>query len=336
MTSNILVWLQLGGCALVIFLAGPFLVHYAERISTATGLSQSWIGLFLLATATSLPELVTGISSVTVAGAPDIAVGDALGSCVYNLLLLVLLDAFTRDESVYGRIDQRHILTAGFGVVMLALVGMLMLVARDDLDLRLFHVSIYSPFLIVLYFVAMRAAFFYDKKLAIMSDDPPSPTEGSLGGAVRGYAMAAIVVVTVGIWLPFIGQQIAQIMAWETSFVGTLFIAGTTSLPELVVVITAMRLGRIDMAIAGLLGSNLFDILIIALDDIAYTDGSIYAAVSPVHAVSALAAVMMSGIFTVALLYRPGNRFFGMIGWVSIALITVFLLSSYILYLQGV
>ncbi|WP_417622484.1 sodium:calcium antiporter [Parasphingorhabdus sp.] len=336
MTSYILVWLQLGGCALVICLAGPFLVHYAERISASTGLSQSWIGLFLLATATSLPELVTGISSVAAAAAPNIAVGDALGSCVYNLLLLVLLDAFTRDESVYGRIDQRHILTAGFGVVMLALVGMLVLVARDDLDLRFYHVSIYTPLLIVLYFVAMRAAFFYDKKLAIMSDGPPWEPDGSLGKAIRGYAIAAAVVVIIGIWLPFIGQQIAEIMSWKTSFVGTLFIAGTTSLPELVVIITAMRLGRIDMAIAGLLGSNLFDILIIAIDDIAYVDGSIYAAASPVHAVSALAAVMMSGIFTVALLYRPGNRFFGIIGWVSIALITVFLLSSYILYLQGV
>ena len=129
MTSELLVWLQLVGCALVITVAGPFLVHYAERISAATGLSQSWVGLFLLATATSLPELVTGISSITVANAPDIAVGDALGSCVYNLLFLVLLDAFTREESVYGQIDQRHILTAGFGIVLLVLVGMLMLVA---------------------------------------------------------------------------------------------------------------------------------------------------------------------------------------------------------------
>ena len=336
MTSNFLVWLQLGGCALVIILAGPFLVRYAERISSITGLSQSWIGLFLLATATSLPELVTGISSITAAGAPNIAVGDALGSCVYNLLLLVLLDALTRDESVYGHIDQRHILTAGFGVIMLALVGMLMLVARGGLDLQFFHVSIYSPFLIILYFVSMRAAYFYDKRLAIDSDRAPPPLPGSLGRAIRGYSITALIVITVGIWLPFVGKQLAEIMAWETSFVGTLFIAGTTSLPELVVVVTAIRLGRIDMAIAGLLGSNLFDILVIALDDIAYTGGSIYSAASPVHAVSALAAVMMSGIFTVALLYRPGNRFFGVFGWVSIALITVFLLSSYVLYLQGV
>ena len=335
MSSALLIWLQLGGCALIITVAGPFLVHYAERISGATGLSQSWVGLFLLATATSLPELVTGISSVTVANAPNIAVGDALGSCVYNLLFLVLLDALTRDKSVYDQIDQRHILTAGFGVVMLALVGMLMLVARGTLDLRIAHVSVYSPLLIILYFVAMRSAFFYDRKLLVLSGVPPSPLTAPLRGAIRGYVIAALVVVAVGIWLPFVGRQLAEIMSWETSFVGTLFIAGTTSLPELVVVLTAMRLGRIDMAIAGLLGSNLFDILVIALDDIAYTDGAIFAAVSPVHAVSALAAVMMSGIFTVALLYRPGNRFFGFIGWVSISLITIFLLSAYVLYLEG-
>jgi len=334
MTPNMMVWLQLGGCALVIILAGPFLVHYAEKISSISGLSQSWIGLFLLATTSSLPELVIGMTSVTIAGVPNIAVGNALGSCVYNLLLLVLLDALTRDKSVYGQIDQRHILTAGFGVVLLALVGMLILVARDDLDLRFLHVSIYSPFLIIIYFVAMRAAYFYDKRLAIGSDPPPLSLPGALSRAVRGYVIAALVVVAIGIWLPFVGQQIAVTMTWKTSFVGTMFIAATTSLPDLVVVISAMRLGRIDMAIAGLLGGILFNLLIIALDDIAYTDGSIYATASPVHAVSAFAAIMMAGIFMVALLYRPGNRFFGKIGWVSISLITVFLLSSYVLYLE--
>lgn len=44
--------------------------------------------MILLATVTSLPELVTGVSAVTMAGAPDIAVGDALGSCVFNLAIL--------------------------------------------------------------------------------------------------------------------------------------------------------------------------------------------------------------------------------------------------------
>ena len=89
------------------------------------------------------------------------------------------------------------------------------------------------------------------------------------------------------------------------------------------------------MAIGNLLGSNLFDILILAIDDLAFTKGSLLSSVSPAHAVSAFAAVIMSGIFIVAVLYRPEERFRGTIGWVSLSLLVIYLLSSYAIYLHG-
>ena len=85
MTGTLLPWLKLGICGLLIGIAGPFLTRYADVIARLTGLSRSWIGLVLLATATSLPELFTGISAVAAANAPNIAVGNVLGSCVFNL-----------------------------------------------------------------------------------------------------------------------------------------------------------------------------------------------------------------------------------------------------------
>jgi cation:H+ antiporter len=122
-------------------------------------------------------------------------------------------------------------------------------------------------------------------------------------------------------------------MGWRTTFVGTLFIAGATSLPELVVTISALRIGAVDMAIANLLGSNLFDILVLAIDDLAYLRGPLLSVASPTHAVTAFAAAVMSGIVIVALLYRPSTRIRGTIGWVSLSLLIVYLLSSYAIYL---
>ena len=138
-----------------------------------------------------------------------------------------------------------------------------------------------------------------------------------------------------GAWLPFVGVEIADVMGWRTTFVGTLFVAGATSLPELVVTISALRVGALNMAIANLLGSNLFDMLVLAIDDLAYLQGPLLSAVSPTHAVTAFAAVIMSGIVIVALLYRPATRFHGTIGWVSLSLLIVYLLSSYAIYLHG-
>jgi cation:H+ antiporter len=89
------------------------------------------------------------------------------------------------------------------------------------------------------------------------------------------------------------------------------------------------------MAIGNLLGSNLFDILILAIDDLAYGKGPLLRAVSPAHAITAFAAAIMSGIFIVAMLYKPETRLGGTIGWVSLSLLVVYLFSFYAIYLLG-
>ncbi len=330
-----LAWLELLVCGAVIAVAGSVLARNGDVIARKTGLSRSWVGLVLLATATSLPELFTGISSVTVAGTPNIAVGDALGSCVFNLLLLVLLDELSRSEPMYRRIDQGHVLTAGFGVITIGAVGALILLGHEQLDLRFYHISSYTPLIIIVYLVAMRASFDYEKRSRGHAPEVDEGEEITLKTAMRRYFVAAAFVVAAGSALPFIGLEIATAMGWKTTFVGTLLIAAATSLPELVVSITALRIGAVDMAIGNLLGSNLFDVLIIAIDDLAYVKGALLPAVSTAHAITAFAAVIMSGIFVVALLYRPETRLRGTIGWVSISMLVVYLFSSYAVYLHG-
>jgi cation:H+ antiporter len=328
-------WLKFAVCAIMIGAAGPVLTHYSDVIARLTGLSRTWIGLVLLATATSLPELFTGISAVTVADAPNIAVGDVLGSCVFNLLMLVVLDALSREESVYRRLDQSHILAAGFGVILIGSAGAMLLLSGSSQSLAFLHIGIFTPFIIVLYLVAMRSTFVHDRR----AQRPPSlisdAGKTSLRTAIARYVAAAAVVAVAGSWLPFVGQEIADTMGWRTSFVGTLFVAAATSLPELVVTISAFRLGAVDLAIGNLLGSNLFDILILAIDDIAYVKGSLLASVSTTHAFTAFAAVVMNGIFIVAALYQPATRLRGTIGWVSLSLLAIYLLTTYTIYLYG-
>jgi cation:H+ antiporter len=334
-TATILPWLKFALCAALIGAAGPVLTRYGDVIARLTGLSRTWIGLVLLATATSLPELFTGISAVAAADAPNIAIGDALGSCVFNLVMLVLLDEMSHDEPMYRRIDQGHILTAGFGVILTGSTGAFLLLSQNTLNFQFLHISGYTPFIIVLYLVAMRAAFVYERRTKLPPSIIKADAEVTLPMALTRYLAAAAVVVAAGTWLPFIGRDIAELMGWKTTFVGTLLIAGATSVPELVVTISAFRLGAVDMAIGALLGSNLFDILIVAIDDIAYAKGPLLSSVSPAHAISAFAGVIMSGIFIVALLYRPETRFRGTVGWVSLSLLVVYLFSSYAIYLHG-
>lgn len=323
-------WFGLALCALIIAAAGPVLARSAGSIAESIGLSHSWVGIILLATATSLPELVTGLSAVTIANAPNIAVGDALGSCVFNLALLALLDFLSGPDPFFDRADRGHILTAALGILMTGLVGMVLVAGRETLDLRLWHVSIYSPVLVLLYVVAARAIFRHERR-AIATDIISSA--GSVRKEAVRYSVAALLIIAAGSALPFIGLGIAEEMGWHTSFVGTLLIATATSLPELVVTIAALRLGSVDMAMAGILGSNLFNMLVLAIDDIAYPHGALFAAVSPAHAASAFAILVMSGIAIIAIVDRPTTRLFGPVGWISIALATLYVVSAYAIFL---
>ena len=335
MLSYILPWTEFAFCVGLIAFAGTILVRQGDNIAQLTGLSRSWIGLVLLASATSLPELFAGVSAASLADAPNIAVGTVLGSCVFNLVMLVLMDELSRNEPMYRRIDQGHILTAGFGVIMIGAAGAFVLLGPESKSFQILHVSLYTPFIIVIYLIAMRAAFHYERRTRAQQDEEVEPLDITLREAVLRYLGATVVVAIAGSWLPFIGQDLAKLMGWQTSFVGTLLIGGATSAPELVVTFSAFRLGAVDMAIGNVLGSNLFDVLILAVDDIFYTKGPLLSSVAPAHAVTAFAAVIMSGMFIVALLYRPETRLRGTIGWVSLSLLVVYVFSSYAIYLHG-
>lgn len=332
-----LIWGEFLLCASIIGFAGAKLSRFGDIIAEKTGLGGTWIGIILLATVTSLPELFTGISAVTVAQVPNIALGDALGSCVFNLVMIVFLDFMHRSESVYTRASQGHILSAAFAAVLIGLVGFSVLLGPQAARLSVGHVGSYSLAIVILYAVAMRTVFRYERRqiAEFVEEMVEQYPHISLRQASWGYALFALIVVGMGIWLPFIGARLAEVMGWNNTFVGTLLVAFATSVPELVVTTSAIRIGALDMAIANLFGSNLFDILIVAVDDLFFLPGPILAYVDRLHAASAFSAVMMTGVAIIGLLYRPRGRVLKTVGWASLMLFCIYLMNGYVLYLLG-
>lgn len=334
MSGAVLVWIEFAVCVALIAFAGMRLIRHGDAIAARTGLSRSWVGLILIATVTSLPELVTGLSAVTVANAPDIAVGDALGSCVFNLTILALVDVFYRRESIYAMASREHVLPASFGILLLTTVALILTLSAQGSMPRVGHVSLGSVALIGLYFVAMRQIHLHERRR-----HPPAsvPTQSgpSLKSALMGYAMASVVIIGSGIWLPLLGVELARIMGWSNSFVGTLFVAMATSVPEAATTVAALRIGAMDLVIGNLLGSNLFDVLILAVDDVAYQAGPLYEHVSPLQTVSALTAATMTGAVVVALTFRPVSRVLRLGSWASIVLLALYLLNALIQFWHG-
>lgn len=329
-----LIWIELLVCLAVIAYAGYFLSRYGDIIAEKTGMSASWIGLILLSTATSLPELATGISSVAFADAPNIAVGDVLGSTVFNLAILVMLDKLYRRETLYSRAAQGHILSASLGSILIAFAGFSLLLDRAGISPVIWHVGLYSPFIMLVYLVSMRAVYSYEHRTLVEYTEVSAERypDVTLRSAVKGYALAAGAVVIAGTWLPFVAKDLAELMGWGRSFVGTLLVAGVTSAPEAAVTISALRIGALDMAIANLLGSNLFDIMILAIDDLFYNKGSLLANVDTSHALTAFTAVMMSSLVAVGFAFRPQGRVVLGLTWVSLGLFILYVLNSWILF----
>jgi cation:H+ antiporter len=330
-----MVWIQFVLCGAVIWVAGSRLSYYGQAIAERSGSNGTWVGVILLASATSLPELVTGISAAGLARAPDIAIGDALGSCIFNLTILAVVDVLYRKEPLYTRASQGHILGGGFTVILLGVVGFDILVHTQGRGFAIGHVGVSSVVLIALYTVATRTVFRYEREHHedyVADAKVVAPGLGLRDVAVR-YAAWSVAVLAGGVWLPFLGQEIARVMGWEESLVGNLFVAAATSAPELAVTIAAVRIAALDLAIGNLLGSNLFNMLVLALDDFVFLEGPLLAHGSPVHASSVLTGVMMTGIAIVGLRFRPRTRLFHAVGWTSLALFSLYALNVYVLFL---
>lgn len=328
--------LQFIFCSALIIVCGANLTKYGDVIAEKSGLGGAWIGLFLMASVTSLPELITGISSVTLAGVPNIALGDVMGSCVFNLLILSILDILNGKKPVFSKVEKGHTLSAGFGAALIG-IAVISVLANEYVPV-IGHIGIYTPVIVLLYGFGIRRIFFFEMKIrdglkGVASELPAAHYEKvSTKEAVIKYILNALVIVGVAAWLPFIGDRLADETGLGKSFIGSIFIATTTSLPELVVSVSALKIGATDMAVANIFGSNMFDIFILAVDDLFYTKGSLLAFVSTNHAITGIMAILMTGIAIAGLTYRVKKKVFLRLGWDTLAILLTYFVNIFILY----
>jgi len=329
-----LVWFKFLLCVAIILCSGTKLARYGDAIAEKTGLGGIWIGLVLLAAITSVPELVTGVSSVALVGFPDLAMGTLFGSCMFNLAILAVLDTLHRHTPVLSEARMRHVASAGIGILLIAIAAGGIFGGERLSGLSLGWVGVLSIVILIVYLVAMWRMFRFERKHQLSS--PQSAhlryEEDSTKALYFKFAVASAAVIGVGIWLSFVGDEIARTTGWDASFVGSLFLAVTTSMPELVVTIAALRLGAIDMAVADILGSNMFNIAIILPVDLFFSRGSILSSVSSVHLITAVVVIVMSLLVIVGLRFRQKRRTFIIMSWYTPALIVLYILGAYALF----
>ena len=321
----------------IILLAGTKLARYGDVIAEKTGLGGIWIGLVLLAAITSVPELVTGVSSAALVDpevGPDLALGTLLGSCMFNLTILALLDILHRRTPVLSEVKLRHIALAGMGILLIAIAGGSIFAGERLSGLRLGWVGVPSIIILILYLVAIWRMFRFERNHSLppLSNAAPQYEKDSMKALYFKFALAATAVIGAGIWVSFIGDEIASTYEWSASFVGSLFLAIITSMPELVVAVAALRLGAIDMAVADILGANMLDIAHLFTVDLFYSQGSILSSVSGVHLITAGVTMVMSLLVIIGCRFRQKGKTFIIFSWYTPLFIGLYIFGAYALF----
>jgi cation:H+ antiporter len=167
--------------------------------------------------------------------------------------------------------------------------------------------------LAIVYVLGLRLVYF-DQQYAAAQQEAPKVEQNELNGvpslkrAILSYAGATLVILIAAPFLASAAEGLADATGLGGTFIGTTLVAVSTSMPELVTSLVAVRMGAYDLAVGNIFGSNTFNMVILFPVD-AFFKGSLLAAASTTHAVTATCAILVTSAAVIGLLYRPEKRY---------------------------
>ena len=255
---------------LFLFLAGLTiylsfkLSYYADILNKTSNISGVFIGGILLAGLTSLPEFVTCLSSIFLNN-PYLAIGDILGSNFFNISMMCLFDILFIKTMFYNYTKNRYYL-----IYLLLIINyfIMYLFMGGIFNLELFNIGIPSFIIIISYIIYLKKAQEKDSKKEIIKTKEH---------VLLKFLIVGILMIIVSIFLTLIVNLIADKNPnVASSFIGAILLGITTSMPEVITFIALIKMKSFDLALSDIIGSNLFNLLILAIGDIFLKNKEIY------------------------------------------------------------
>lgn len=321
---------------IVIGVCGVLLTARAVKLAQITGLGQLLTGAILIGAVTSLSGLVTSVTAAY-AGHASLAVSNSLGGIAAQTVFLAVADIVYRKVNLeHAAASEANLLQGVLLIVLLALPMLAM--ARPDL--AVFNVHPVSVLLVAGYLFGLRLiGHARDRPMWRPRITPQTEREKkrkakhSRRGIVMvwlSFAVLAVLVAGAGWLLARSAISISQHAGMTESVVGGVFTAITTSLPELVVAVAAVRRGALALAVGDVIGGNTFDVLFLSASDVAYRGGSIYAAITTTEIFWVALSILLAGILLLGMLRREKHGF-GNIGFESFLVLVFYSLGVTVL-----
>ena len=249
-----IVWLILG-LALIVY-GADWLVDGASSLARRWGLSEFVIGLTIVGMGTSAPEMVVSVIGA-IQGNADVAVGNVIGSNIFNVLLILGITALILPIPVTRENIRRDVPLNLFVTGLLILLGMKLSIFSIGENL----LSRWDGALFLLLFIAYLVFCFRSGK----TEETPSVD------APGRKLWVSLLMVAGGLGALIIGGRlfvdnatdIARLLGVSDKFIAVTILAGGTSLPELATCVAAAIKKKGQLALGNVIGSNLFNILLI-------------------------------------------------------------------------
>ncbi|MDX1715440.1 MAG: hypothetical protein R3287_00915 [Anderseniella sp.] len=337
LAANVIIFLA---AALGVWFAGNGLANDADDVSDRTGLGSQFVGLVLLATATSLPEIVT-TSAAAVAGNAALVLGNLFGGITMQTAILAAADALlvTGVLTMYPR-KPTHALEAILLVVLLSVL--LAACIFGDREVA-FGVGAGTMLLGLFYAGSIWLLRRYDANSDWIPLDlpealpepnshrPKRQADVSLSRLYLRMSGYSSLILIGGIVLVTSAEAIAQQSGLGASFIGVTVLATATSLPEISTTFAAVRLGAYTMAISNIFGSNLIMLALLLPADMLYRDGTLLAGAGKSELLALIFGLMVTAIYVTGILVRRKPKVLGM-GLDSACVLAVYATSLAVLY----
>lgn len=315
----------------LIFLVTARLARKADVIAEQTGLGRLWIGSVLLAAGTSLPEILTDFNAGLL-DAPDIGVGDLLGSTLANMVILATLDLVFARRRILREAAMEHTLVGLLAILLTVMAGIAIFIGGWG---RIGHVGVETLAIVALYLGAMWV-------LRPPRETAPAPVDDSRGHRSRsplrramiGFAAGAAGLAVVTPLLVVSAEALSIESGLSEAFVGTLLVGLSTSFPETAATVAAIRFGAVDLAVGNIFGSNAFNMVVLLVMDVAYLRGPVLAAVSRDHLLTVLLATICLSLGIMAILARVWRRP-GLVMVESVLIVCTYVVGVWLLSRRG-
>lgn len=324
------VWVLFLAATGIMVLAAMRLAEYGDIIGARTGAGGLFIGSLLLAGATSLPELLTGINSV-LQNSPNLSAGGLFGSNMFNIFLLSILDLAFWRVRVLRQVALKHVMTAAVAILITqAAVFFVMTQA----DIRIGWIGLDSLVLIGIYVVGVYLIRANSGVTEPVEEELPDDMPSLLHGII-GFAVATGILIAISPTVVESAVGVATATGLGTGFVGATLVSMATSLPEMTTTVAAIRIGAYDMAVGNLLGSNLFNMAALGLIDLFYTKGLYIKTIDPAMAQVGMISLVLMTLALIGNASRVRRRRV-LVELDAAAIFVVYALGLFFIYKRGI